>query len=168
VSDPAAGVALRPARDDDYDFFARVYASTREEELAPVPFTAEQKAAFLAQQFAAQTKHYAEHYADASFAVILVDGERAGRLIVGRWEREIRIADIALLPPFRGAGVATRLLRSLIAESEADGKPLTIHVERENAAMRLYERLGFGPVEDRGVYLKMERPPGGVQEKTAS
>jgi ribosomal protein S18 acetylase RimI-like enzyme len=162
------GVARRPARDDDYDFFARVYASIREEELAPVPFTPEQKAAFLAQQFAAQTAHYAEHYADAAFEVILVDGEPAGRLIVGRWDREIRIADIALLPLFRGAGVGTRLIRSLIDESETAGKALTIHVERTNPAIRLYERLGFAPAREQGLYLKMERPPGRDQAKIAS
>jgi ribosomal protein S18 acetylase RimI-like enzyme len=168
VTVPEPGVALRPACDDDYDFFARVYASTREEELAAAPLTQEQKAAFLAQQFAAQTEHYAKHYADAVFDVILVDGEPAGRLIVGRWEREIRIADIALLPDYRGTGVGTRLLRSLIDESEDSGRRLTIHVEHANPAMRLYERLGFAAVEDRGVYLMLERTPARDQAKTAS
>jgi ribosomal protein S18 acetylase RimI-like enzyme len=161
VTDPQPDVALRPARDDDRDFFARVYASTREEELAIVPFTPEEKAAFLAQQFAAQTHHYAAHYQDTAFDVILVGGEPAGRLIVGRWEHEIRIADITLLPPYRGAGAGTRLLRSLIEESEAARKPLTIHVEPMNPARRLYQRLGFVEVEARGLYLLMERRPGG-------
>jgi hypothetical protein len=30
---------------------------------------------------------------------------------------------------------------------------VTIHVERMNPALRLYERLGFALAEDRGVYL---------------
>jgi ribosomal protein S18 acetylase RimI-like enzyme len=152
-------VALRPAREDDYDFFARVYASTREEELAAVPFSQEERRAFLAQQFAAQSVHYSTHYADASFEVIVVDGEPAGRLIVGRWESEIRVADITLLPPYRDRGAGTRLLRGLIEESESAGKPLTIHVDRMNPAIRLYERLGFGLAEDHGLYLRMERQP---------
>jgi hypothetical protein len=31
-----------------------------------------------------------------------------------------------------------------------------IHVERCNPALRLYERLGFRQIDDRGVYLFME------------
>ena len=36
-----------------------------------------------------------------------------------------------------------------MAEAEAAGKPLTIHVEKYNPSMRLYLRLGFKPIEDR-------------------
>ena len=46
-----------------------------------------------------------------------------------------------------------------IAEADADGKSVTIHVERMNPALRLYERLGFSVAEDKGVYLFLERPP---------
>jgi hypothetical protein len=48
------------------------------------------------------------------------------------------------------------LLRGLQSEAAAAGKPLRIHVERFNPALRLYERLGFTPIADRGVYLFME------------
>jgi ribosomal protein S18 acetylase RimI-like enzyme len=151
--------ALRPAGDHDYDFFRRVFASTRAEELELVPWSDEQKRAFLAQQFAAQSAHYAEHYADASFDVILVDGEPAGRLIVARREGAILIVDIALLPEHRSRGVGTRLLSALIDEAEASGRKLSIHVEMHNPARTLYERLGFRPVGVEGVYVRMERDP---------
>ena len=42
-----AAVALRPATAADHEFLARLYASTREEELAAVDWTAEQKQSFL-------------------------------------------------------------------------------------------------------------------------
>jgi ribosomal protein S18 acetylase RimI-like enzyme len=77
-------------------------------------------------------------------------------LYVARWEREIRIMDIALLPEDRGAGIGTKLLRELQEEARAAGKSLTIHVERFNPALGLYERLGFQQIEDKGVYLLME------------
>lgn len=79
-----------------------------------------------------------------------------GRLYVDRWTREIRIMDIALLPEHRGAGIGTRLLRELQEEARAAGKALSIHVEKFNPALRLYERLGFRAREDKGVYLLME------------
>ena len=69
--------------------------------------------------------------------------------------------DIALLPEHRGAGIGSAVLRGLLAEAAAAGKPVRIHVERLNPARRLYERLGFAPIEDKGVYYLMEWRPGG-------
>ena len=149
--------ALRPTTPADRAFLLEVYASTRAEELAPVPWSDEQKAAFLEQQFSAQDHHYKTHYDNTAYDVIVVDGEDVGRLYVGRWSEEIRIVDIALLPQHRGRGIATALLADLIAEAEAASKPLTIHVERTNPAIAFYERLGFRLTEDRGVYLFMTR-----------
>jgi ribosomal protein S18 acetylase RimI-like enzyme len=150
-----AEASLRPVGAGDEQFLLRVYASTRADELAPVPWTDEQKAAFVAQQFAAQTAHYAEHYTGMTSDVVLVDGEPAGRLLVARWTEEIRIVDITLLPEFRGGGAGTELLRELMAEAREASKRLSIHVEIQNPAMRLYQRLGFRPVGDAGVYLLM-------------
>jgi ribosomal protein S18 acetylase RimI-like enzyme len=150
---------LRPARAEDRDLLLRVYASTREEELRLVDWSDEQKDAFLRMQFEAQDAYYREHYDPATFDVIEVDGEPAGRLYVARWEDEIRIIDIALLPDYRGRGIGTALLRALLDEAAEAGKRLSIHVELNNPARRLYERLGFAPVEERGVYVLMEAAP---------
>jgi ribosomal protein S18 acetylase RimI-like enzyme len=137
-----------------------VYASTRAEELAVVPWDEPTKQAFLAQQFEAQDVHYKRHYPDASFEVIEVDGEPAGRLYVHRADEEMLIIDIALLPPFRGRGIGAELLRELIDEADASERKLSIHVERENRARTLYDRLGFEVVEDDGgIYLLMQRAP---------
>lgn len=150
---------LRPVEPGDREFLYRVYASTRTEELAVVPWDDAQKQAFLRAQFDAQDAWWRENYSGASFDVIVVDGQPGGRLYLHRGDTEIRIVDIALLPEHRGKGIGTRLLRDVIAE----GKRVTIHVERMNPALRLYERLGFEVAEDKGVYLFLER-----QAKTAS
>jgi ribosomal protein S18 acetylase RimI-like enzyme len=154
-----AGVGLRPAEAGDRELLFRVYASTRSEELAVVPWNDAQKEAFLRAQFEAQDRWYREHYERASFDVVLVDGEPSGRLYVHRGESETRIVDIALLPEHRGDGVGTTLLRDLLDEADAAGRRVTIHVERFNPALRLYERLGFAVAEDKGVYLLLERLP---------
>lgn len=156
------GLTFRPIRPEDHDFLHRLYASTREEELATVvDWTAEQKAAFVRQQFEAQHHHYQTYYPEASFDLVLLDGEPVGRLYVARWTREIRLVDIALAPAARGRGLGTALLRDLLAEGERSGKAVSIHVERFNPALRLYRRLGFREVEEKGPYFLMEwRPPG--------
>jgi len=156
--DPAA-VTLRPITDADLPFLFAVYASTRVEELAQVPWTDEQKAMFLRQQFEAQHAWWQEHYTGARWDLVLVDGVPAGRLYVDVWEREIRIVDIALVPEYRGGGIGTMLLKRIFAEGDAAGKPVSIHVEVFNPARRLYDRLGFVQKGTHGdVYVLMERP----------
>lgn len=146
------------------DFLLHLYASTREGELAHVPWTPEQKMAFLRQQFDAQHSHYQEHYAGAAFDLLSVDGRPAGRLYVARWKDTLRIVDIALMPEFRGRGIGTALVTELFAEADASGRSVSIHVESNNPARRLYERLGFRQVSEHGVYWLMERSPATVVE----
>ncbi|MDW5594733.1 GNAT family N-acetyltransferase [Conexibacter stalactiti] len=158
-----SAIALRPATPADRPLLLRIYASTREQELARTPFTPEQKAAFLEQQFTAQSAHYERHYSDTSYDVVEVGGAPAGRLIVARWPQELRIVDVALLPRFRGAGIGTRLLAPVLAEADGRGAKVSLHVERFNPAQRLYQRLGFAPVaaEEQGIRQLWERAPSG-------
>jgi ribosomal protein S18 acetylase RimI-like enzyme len=149
-------ISLRPTRPEDEAFLARVYASSRAEELAITGWPEELKADFCRKQFDAQSAYYAANYPKASFQIIERDGWPVGRLYVDRWEKEIRIVDITLLPEFRGSGLGAKLLRDLQNEARAAGKSLTIHVERFNRALSLYQRLGFEQLEDKGVYLLME------------
>jgi ribosomal protein S18 acetylase RimI-like enzyme len=155
---------LRPATEADREFLLSVYASTREEELAQVQWAEGAREAFLEHQFSAQDRHYRANYPGATFDVIEVDGEPAGRLYVHRGPAEIRIMDIALAPAFRGRGIGTGLLRELMEEAAGSGRSLSIHVELNNPARRLYERLGFVPAGEHGVYVLMRWD----QPKTAS
>lgn len=149
-------VSLRPITPADEAFLLALYTSTRELELQVVPWTPEQKQQFLEMQFRAQHQYYQDHYTGSTFDVILVDGTPAGRLYVARWATEIRIIDIAMLPAWRGQGLGTSLLQAMQTEAADAKKRLTIHVERMNPALRLYERLGFMLSEDKGVYLFLE------------
>jgi ribosomal protein S18 acetylase RimI-like enzyme len=160
-ADADIGLALRPAREDDRDLLLRIYAGTRADELAILPWTDEQKRAFVAQQFHAQRVHYERHYPDARHDIVLADGEPAGRLYVDRRTRETRVVDIALLPEFRNRGIGTRLLRALLDEAASTATTVSIHVELFSPARRLYDRLGFEPVSEHGIHLLMEwTPPG--------
>lgn len=149
-------ITFRPITEADRDFLRTVYASTRAEEMAMVPWSAEQKAAFCEMQFVAQHTHYQKYHPTASYDVMERGGTGIGRLYVERGESVILVIDITLLPAYRGAGLGTRLLKELQEEARAAGKTLTIHVEKFNPALRLYRRLGFVEKEDVGVYLLME------------
>lgn len=160
-------ITFRTIRFEDEAFLREVYASTRRAEFALVDWAPEQVEAFLATQFQAQHRYYVEHYRGAAFLVIEQDGVPIGRLYVARWQEEIRIVDIALLPEYRSGGIGTALLRGVLAEGAASGIPVTIHVEKFNPALRLYRRLGFSEVDDRGVYLLMAWHPPVFADKVA-
>ena len=153
----AETVTLRRICEADGEQLFAIYAATRTEELAQVDWDDAQKERFLRMQFDAQRTFYEREYPGANFQLILVVGEVAGRLYVHRREREIRIMDIALLPGHRGRGIGTRLLNDILAEGDRTARPVTIHVESFNPALRLYERLGFEKIASNGVYHLLER-----------
>ncbi|MEI7908787.1 MAG: GNAT family N-acetyltransferase [Verrucomicrobiota bacterium] len=152
-------VKLRAATAADREFLVEVYAATRMEELAATDWSAEQKDQFCRMQFNAQDSHYRQHFAAAKYAVIEFAGVPAGRLSMDLSPDEVRVMELALLPPFRGRGIGTHLLSSLQRDALVTGQCLTIHVERSNPAQSLYQRLGFRLLEDKGVYLLLEWRP---------
>ena len=152
-------ISFRPIRADDEAFLYRVYASTRTAELAPVPWTDEQKTAFLKMQFTAQHTHYQSEFPNAAFQVILRGEVPVGRLYVHRRTDEIGIVDIALLPEHQRSGIGSAILRDILDEGARTGMPVRIYVERFNPALHLYERLGFRRCGDLSVYYHMEWLP---------
>ena len=153
---------LRPRAESDLAFLSQLYASTREEELRPVQWSEAQKLAFLQDQFAKQHAHYLLHYPRAQWHVIEAGGRPIGRFYLEETGSEIRLMDVALLPAWRGRGIGGALMRALLEHADAQGLLVTLHVEPFNPAMRLYTRLGFRPVETRGVYVFMQRAGAGA------
>jgi len=152
-------LCLRPVAGNDAQLLYEIYASTREDELAVVPWDAPTKEAFLRMQFNAQDTYYRATYPDASYDLIVSGDDVLGRLYVERGDEAWRVLDIALLPEHRGTGIGTRLLSEILAEAAAAGTPVQVHVERYNPARHLYDRLGFRQIEDQGIYLLLERRP---------
>lgn len=153
------GVSLRAERDDDRPFLHLLYGTTREMELQQVDWTDDQKAAFIEQQFNAQTAHYKGAYYDAEFWVIERDGTRIGRLYLHQQPSDMRIVDIALLPQHQKSGIGTEILKTVMSEAAENGSSVSIHVEMFNPALKLYDRLGFRRVADQGVYYLMKWSP---------
>jgi GNAT superfamily N-acetyltransferase len=155
-------IALRPVGPDDEAFLLALYASTRAAEMAMVPWTDEQREAFVKMQFAGQQAHYQKTYPAAMHQILLANDRAVGRLYVARLADEIRIIDLTVMPDERNRGIGTLALGELIAEGKQVGKVVRIYVENYSPSLSLFERLNFKPVEQQGFYLLLEwsRSPG--------
>ena len=152
-------ITLRPATEADDDFIFNCYASTRQQELAQVPWTAEQKESFVRMQYTAQKTHYAAESQRASHDVIYVDATPVGRIYLDRQDDVLHILDITVLPQHRNQGTGSLLLRRILEEAGKLGKPVTIYVESFNPSLRLFERLGFRSENEKGFHLLMKWQP---------
>ena len=155
-------VSLRPFQPEDEEFLVKLYGSTREAELAMVPWDAAQREAFVRAQMTAQLRHYQSEYPRAIHQIIELDGRSIGRIYVDRRPDEIRILDITLLPENRGKGVGSPLIQALMDEAAQTRRKLTIHLEAFGPGSRshsLFARLGFKPTESHGFHTLFARAP---------
>ena len=154
-----SNIVLRPVGPGDHEFLLGVYATTRTEEMAVVPWTDEQREAFVRSQFLAQQDYYGKKYQTANHDIILTSDRRVGHLYVARLGGEIRIVDLTLLPTERNRGIGSYLIRQLLVEAQQEEKKTRIYVEEFNPSLRLFERFGFRTSEQQGIHLLLEWTP---------
>lgn len=161
------GFHLRALRNEDLPWLHDLYATTRAEEMASVPWPDSIRRAFLDQQFALQHRHYMAHFADADFlAIEYHEHGPIGRYYLQRTAPEHLIVDICLFPGLRGSGVGSTLIRDSQHEAAMQGRGMLLHVKGHNAgARRLYERLGFHAEGEPGSHQLMRwRPSASVED----
>lgn len=140
-----AAISLRPQTEADEAFLKELYASVRWAEMAPTGWPDGLKHAFLEQQRNLQTQHYLSHYAGLWRGIVLCADKPVGRLYLWRNGDDLRIVELSLLAAYRQRGVGSRLLRAVQDEAGGSGARASLHVDENNPARRLYQRLGFRP-----------------------
>jgi len=64
---------------------------------------------------------------------------------------------VAVMPGFRGQGIGTRLLAALLDAASESYDAVSLSVQADNPALRLYQRLGFEVLEDGGTWFTMRK-----------
>ncbi len=91
----------------------------------------------------AEFEEYQSNFVPAEIQVIYKENQPIGRFRVVRGG-EIYIGGMQILPEYRGMGIGTALLESLIEESNKTIKPIRLEVFHNNLrALHLYEKVGF-------------------------
>jgi ribosomal protein S18 acetylase RimI-like enzyme len=154
------GVSLRTAVESDFELLYKVFLTCRTDLIAAVADWDEiQKDHFLRSQFQTQQDQYRSHYPGASFDVVTESDEIIGHLYSSHLENEILVVDINLLPGFRNRGIGCALLQDLLDQGQRLNRSVTLHVQQDSPARRLYQRLGFTEAGKQGIHIRMEWLP---------
>ena len=137
------GYSLRSSTDADRAFERCLFESARSDAMLLAAWPDRVRRPFLDQQFHFQTTHYARAHPSADWLLVVKDDDAIGRMILDRAEEEWCLVDIALLPPWRGKGIGSKLLLSVLADAARMHARVRLTVDANNRAQRLYARLGF-------------------------
>ncbi len=151
----ASIVTRRPADKSDRDFLFELFTQSVGPDAMLEGLDAEERATLFKMQFEAREDQYQQTWPDANFDVLFLRDEPIGNVYVDRGSNEYTLIDISLLPKYRNRGVGTAIVTELLQQAHALAFPVRAHVQKNNPALRLYERLGFEVVGDDGVYLEI-------------
>lgn len=85
--------------------------------------------------------------------VIHADGEPAGHLIVYSHDGLAQLEDVSVLRRFQGRGLAKRLLGHALAALADAHDAVFVTAEADEWPRKMYEGLGFEPVEERADFM---------------
>lgn len=148
-------IHLRPENKMDTVFLQALYRTTRTKELSVLPWSEEQKLAFLNMQFDMQRQDYRLRYPDAEFLMIQ-NVNPIGRIYLHTVAQEVLVIDIALLPEYRSLGIGSQLIKNIQKYVATQGKSIRLHVATHNFRAQLfYYRLGFRFHAEQEFYLQL-------------
>ena len=141
-------LALQAATEDDLPFLLSLRKATMTEHLAR---------AGAPQDDAHHLTRIRYHFDDAQ--IVWLHGRPAGLFKTFRDPAGWRVVQIQIDPAFQGQGLGRRLLAGLLRQADDEGAPVTLSVLKGNPARRLYESLGFTPVEETALEIEMRYEP---------
>jgi len=142
-------LTLRPATEDDLPFLLALRKATMTEHLRRAGARDDDE------HHLARIRH---RFEDAH--IVWADGRPAGLFKASREAADWRVVQIQIAPAFQGQGLGRRLLSALLEQADARGASVTLSVLQGNPARRLYESLGFTPVEEKEQETEMRYRPG--------
>jgi ribosomal protein S18 acetylase RimI-like enzyme len=160
---------VRPALPQDDAFIYQLVRQVLYDQLLVPLWEPSLRDTLLDLQVKAKCSAYTVSFPRADHAIIMLDDEPVGRLLVDRSGPFYNLIDIAILPKYRSAGIGTRLILGLCMEAEMMGKNVRLYVSVTNPrAAALYRRLGFRVLEDLQSDWLMERAPGSLAQTIAA
>ena len=153
-------LSVRPAGPGDEQLMYNLTYQVMYEQLQAHTWDPAMRKHLLNLQVHAKHGSYAVVHPRADYAIIMLDDQAIGRMIIDRSGEFYHLVDISIDPKHRGAGIGTRLVLALCMEAEMMHKTVRLYVSVTNPrASSLYKRLGFRVIEDLMTDSLMEKTP---------
>jgi len=153
-------ISTRPEIPEDEPFLRRLLIDSISRQLHAEVWPPEIRESVLGLQYKIRREGSRSAFPGALSEIILVDGQPAGWVVTARCPDEIHLAEIMVSAERRGMGVASAIIREIVANAGRAGKPVRLTVSVANPrAVKLYERLGFHRCGADEANLFMERGP---------
>jgi GNAT superfamily N-acetyltransferase len=101
---------------------------------------------------------FRSHFDEPGLRLILVGDEVAGCVGFRISAEHVMLDSFYLASRFQNGGLGSEIFRTLLAESDALGKPMRLEVLKQSPADRFYLRHGFSPIGESDVDVMFERP----------
>ena len=98
------------------------------------------------------------HFDEPGLRLILVGDETAGCVGFRIGPEHVTLDSFYLAARFQNGGLGSEIFRTLLAESDALGKPMRLEVLKQSPADRFYLRHGFSPIGEGEHDVMFERP----------
>ena len=141
-------ISLRRAEPEDEVFLFDLFRAVRADRFNFHPGGHPQMAVMVRLQFEAFEHTLAERHPGSEHSIILFNGSPVGRLLVGRDNTGVQLADISILPQYHRRGIGTAVVKEL-------GLPVGCTAPRANSAIPFFQHLGFEAVEQDAAYVRM-------------
>jgi ribosomal protein S18 acetylase RimI-like enzyme len=152
---------VRPALPEDDPFVYQLVYQASYDQLYAWLWDPSVRNALLDLQVQSKCGSYKAAHPHADRAIIMLDDQPVGHMIIDRSGECYDLVDISIVPKHRGAGIGTRLILALCMEAEMMRKNVRLSVSITNPrAADLYKRLGFRVIADLETDLVLERAPG--------
>lgn len=136
-------IHTRPIVPADEELLRQCHRTARYGELDQLGWSDEQKDLFLLTLYERQHQIYSMHYNWDDFAIICVDNQDAGCLLLAENEQQIELVDFALLSDFQKQGIAKTVIGQLQDRATAANKPIVMVLARSNWGYEFYLKMGF-------------------------
>lgn len=101
-------------------------------------------------------RHFQSQMAGGSISIIERNGKRVGMVQLFKSAAHVKVGEIQILPECQNAGVGRYILEDIIQTAHRSGKHVQLSLGIKNeAALRLYERLGFAETKRDETHIYM-------------
>ena len=102
-------------------------------------------------------RHFAESIERGHIQIIKIADERVGMIQVFNRSDALEVGEIQIQPKDQNRGIGSRVLLDILSKAHAQGQLVRLSVAlKNNAALRLYERLGFRRVAQSETHIHLE------------